>query len=500
MNMATVLQPVRLSFVHRYAAPFPSIPLFAGWQISPILYNCQQQARRAHSRRNVSYTAAGVEEIERPPSFRASNMPRRASPLSILPVSNLIRSYLITAVSSSPLLLRTSLGALKFLAHSRSPVLNPDRNPILHFLLKRTIYAQFCAGETADEVDQTINKLKRMGYRGVMLGYAREVCPDRNQAQNMKCTVSREDLNANTISSWARGTISTVKLAQPGDFVAMKFTGAGTQALQHLVEAKPPPPLLEKSITEICDLAMTRNVRLLFDAEQDAVQAGIDAWTISYMKQYNRKGKALVYGTYQAYKKSTPGVLANHLALAHKNTFVLGVKLVRGAYLGSDPRYLFWDTIEDTHKTYDGIAESLMRRTYNDILKPIFPGAKTFPSINVVLAGHNRDSFAKAQEIRNSQACSNEPRVNLVYAQLMGMAENISCGLVVAGQLAKEDGRESMFDIPKTYQYLVWGTVGECSQYLVRRAEENKDALSRTKEGRKALGKELLRRSGISAA
>jgi proline dehydrogenase len=54
-------------------------------------------------------------------------------------------------------------------------------------------------------------------------------------------------------------------------------------------------------------------------------------------------------------------------------------------------------------------------------------------------------------------------------------------------------------DVPRAYQYLVWGTVGECSQYLVRRAEENKDALSRTKEGRKALGKELLRRVGLSA-
>ncbi len=500
MNMATILQPVRLSFVHSPAASSPSILSFAGRQISPILYKCQQQARHAHSKRNVSYTAAGDGETDRSAYFRASKMPKTTSPLSILPLPNLIRSYLITAVSSSPLLLRASLGALKFLAHSRSPILNPDRNPILHFLLKRTVYAQFCAGETADEVDQTINKLKRMGYKGVLLSYAREVCLHEDQAQIMKCTVSQKDLDASAMSSWARGTLCTVKLAQPGDFVAIKFTGAGTQALQHLADAKPPPPQLEKSITEICDLAMTRNVRLLFDAEQDAVQAGIDAWTISYMKQYNRKGKAIVYGTYQAYKKSAPGTLADHLALAQKNDFVLGIKLVRGAYLGSDPRCLFWDTIDDTHKAYDGIAESLMRHTYSDILKPVSPDATTFPSISVVLATHNKDSIAKAQKIRNAQVCANEALVDLAYGQLMGMAENISCGLVVAAQLAKDDGRESMIDIPKAYQYLVWGTVGECSQYLVRRAEENKDALSRTKEGRKALGTELLRRLGISAA
>jgi proline dehydrogenase len=424
-------------------------------------------------------------------------MPKPVPPLSILPLQNLVRSYLITAVSSSPILLYASLGALKFLAHSQSPFFNPDRNPILHSLIKRTIYAQFCAGETTEEVDETISKLKRMGYRGVMLGYAQEVCMGKNQAEILSRKVTVDGLNADEISSWTSGTLATVKMAQKGDFVSVKFTGAGTQALQHLAKGKAPSPLLERSITKVCDLAEMRGVRLLFDAEQDAVQVGIDAWTIAYMKRYNCRGQALVYGTYQAYKRSTPGILAKHLDLARKEDFVLGVKLVRGAYLGCDPRHLFWERIEDTHQTYDGIAESLMRRAYNDTLKAIPPSAKAFPRVNLVLAGHNKDSVVKAQEIRNVQAASGEARIDLAYGQLMGMAENISCGLVHAGQVAVHEGRESVVDIPSAYQYLVWGTVGECSQYLVRRAEENKDALSRTREGRKALARELLRRCGM---
>lgn len=497
MVMATVLKVNRLRFVQKPAAIFFKIS-FAELQTSPKPYYCQQPARHAHSRRNVSYSAGAIEVAERRTSIEISSMPKTVSSLSILPLPNLIRSYLITAISSSPVLLRASLGALKLLSHSRSPLFNPDANPVLHFLLKRTLYAQFCAGETAREVDQTINRLKGMGYKGVMLGYAREVCLGDNEARKLSVHHVDETLNANEISSWAKGTLATVNMAQAGDFVSLKFTGAGRQALQHLTEQKPPSYRIEKAIAQVCDLAKARRVRLLFDAEQDAVQAGIERWTIDFMKRYNREGRALVYGTYQAYKKSTPRIMATHLELAHEKGFVLGVKLVRGAYLGCDPRHLFWDTIEETHKTYDGIAEALMCLVFNETLKPISPGA-IFPSVGLILAGHNSDSFVKAQKIRDAQVSSGEPRVDLAYGQLMGMAENISCGLVHTGQLAEKNGRNSAVDIPRAYQYLVWGTVGECSQYLVRRAEENKDALSRTKESRKALGRELLRRLGMSA-
>lgn len=462
-----------------------------------VLDSRKQQARYAHFRRNVSYSATDVEVPGKIESPTRVEMVRRLYPLSLLPFAHLIRSYLITTVSTSPPLLRTSLGVLRLLAHSKSPILNPDRNPVLHFLLKRTVYAQFCAGETAAEVNRTIDRLKGMGYKGVILGYAREICMDEKDAKDASKRANEAKSNVHEISKWAQGNSATVNMAQEGDFVALKFTGAGKQALQHLTEKKPMPLQIEKAVTEVCELAKVKRVRLLFDAEQDAVQTGIDAWTVEYMKRYNKEN-ALVYGTYQAYKKSTPSTLAKHLDLALKEDFVLGVKLVRGAYLGSDPRHLFWDTIEDTHRTYDGIAESLMRKAYNEVLKPISSTANVFPSINLVLASHNKDSVIKAQTLRNSQLSSGEPRIDLAYGQLMGMADNVSCGLVHAGQITRQNGHEGVADIPKTYQYLVWGTVGECSQYLVRRAEENQDAVTRTKDARKALGKELLRRLGIS--
>ena len=276
-----------------------------------------------------------------------------------------------------------------------------------------------------------------------------------------------------------------------------RFTGAGSQALHELRNQLPPSRVLEEAIVEICELAKKRDVSLLFDAEQQAVQPGIDAWTLEFQKRYNRvPGQALVYGTYQAYLRSTPSVLATHLAAAAEGGFTLGVKLVRGAYLGSDPRHLFWSQKEETDRTYNEIAESLMRREWGDVLSPPTGKDQKFPDVNLVLASHNLDSVKKAMDLRKEQVRRGENGIHMAYGQLMGMADHVSCELIQAGDLKKKlqgNGNEKV-DPPRAYKYLVWGTVGECLKYLLRRAEENRDAVVRTEEGRLALRAELGRR------
>jgi proline dehydrogenase len=381
------------------------------------------------------------------------------------------------------------------LAHSQSPILSPDTNPLLRYFLKRTFYRQFCAGENATEVKHTVDSLKSIGFKGVILGYAKEVVMDETQTASLSSCEGEtaEACIRNEIIPWTNGTLETVKMTCPGDFVALKFTGAGSQALYDLSNRRDPSPALREAINSVCNLADKRGVRLLFDAEQQAVQAGIDAWTLEYMSKYNTEpGKAVIYGTYQAYLKTTPSVLASHLAAAKKDGFTLGVKLVRGAYLGSDPRHLIHDTKADTDSAYNGIAESLALRSYNSILRPA-EGEKEYPEVNVVLAGHNHTSVRKIQALRTVQAQQGQPQTNLVYAQLQGMADEVSCELVQAGKI--EDREEvSKVDVPKVYKYLVWGTTGECMKYLLRRAQENRDAVERTLEGRNAMAAELLRR------
>ena len=241
----------------------------------------------------------------------------------------------------------------------------------------------------------------------------------------------------------------------------------------------------------------------MFDAEQQAVQPGIDAWTLEYQRKYNRDspGQALVYGTYQAYLRSTPTILAKHLAVASNEGFTCGIKLVRGAYLGSDPRHLFWGRKEDTDTAYNSIVQSLMLRRYSGILLPQGAKDRRFPEVNVVLASHNLDTVQKAMEIRKSQCQRGEEGVPMVYAQLMGMADHVSGKLIEARKTAgRETATERVTekaketDTPSAYKYLVWGTVSECLKYLLRRAEENRDAVTRTEESLVALRVELSRR------
>lgn len=364
-------------------------------------------------------------------------------------------------------------------------------------MLKKTFYAQFCAGETPLETKQTIQDLKNIGYKGVILGHAREVVLTKQEMQELG--VPAEDAKPSVrdieeVKRWRDDTLETVMLTQKGDFVALKFTGAGRQALQHLKANIPCALHLRQAVHEMCQLAEQRGVSLLFDAEQAWLQDGIDNWTVYYMKNYN-KNRAVVYGTYQAYAKRTPGVLATHLAQAQKDGYVLGVKLVRGAYLGSDARELFWDTIEGTHACYDNLAECVLRRQYAGLLQPQ-DSTSSFPNVELILASHNAESVRKAQAIRDEQAKLGQERVRLTYGQLMGMADHVSCEIVLKAN-ERQHNLVSSTDVPCGVKYLVWGTLGITMKYLLRRARENQDAVSRTVDARKALGKEIAMRLGL---
>lgn len=148
--------------------------------------------------------------------------PSRGAPLSLLPLSMVLRSLATSAVSS-PLLLPPSLRIMGILAHSTNPLLNPDRNPLLRYVLKKSFYAQFCAGENAAETRRTVARLKDIGFTGVILCYAKEVVlADKEAAQLDKLNEETPEVIAREITPWTQGTLETVRLAEPGDFFALK--------------------------------------------------------------------------------------------------------------------------------------------------------------------------------------------------------------------------------------------------------------------------------------
>lgn len=339
-----------------------------------------------------------------------------------------------------------------------------------------------------------------MGFKGVILAYGKEIVLARGEKVDLSAADSRlaETVRALDVEEdvrlWKEGTVETVKMTGPGDFVALKFSGAGRHAMQQLAAGSPCSKIIDLATTEICDLAKARGVRLLFDAEQDAVQRGIDKWTLDFQGRYNRE-KALVYGTYQAYLRATPSVLARHLEVAARDGFTLGVKLVRGAYMASDARDLFWSTKEETDEVYDEITEALIRRRWNSTLTPE-RRTDSIPKVDFILASHNHVSVRKAMLSGQEQRRSGAGETDVAYGQLMGMADEVSCELVLACKKDQPNSPKSNREEtgPKAYKYLVWGSVGECLKYLVRRAEENRDAVLRAKGSRIALREELRRR------
>jgi len=266
---------------------------------------------------------------------------------------------------------------------------------------------------------------------------------------------------------------------------------------------------MENAIYEVCDLAAAKGVAVLPGAEEEASNVGIDSWSLKLQSKYNRpstipEGKPVVYNTYQAYLKSTPANLAKHLVEAEKEGYVIGVKMVRGAYLASEPRERIWPTIEKTHETYDGITEALLRRQWNDVLKPVSEGdGQAWPELAVVLATHNQVSVEKAQALRDEQAATGQKRVPLAFVQLWGMADEVSCEILQAaekrkgspaGEVKLLNSADVNLDVPRAFKFVSWGTTGQCLNYLLRRAAENKDAAARTEDSRRAMQGELWRR------
>lgn len=174
--------------------------------------------RRLVSRTGTSSSSVAASNLYNPVSQNPPP-PRKSlsAPLAKLPLSTVLRSLMVLSVSSSPLLLKPCIYTLSLLAHPRSALWDVSKNPLLNMLVKHTIYKQFNAGENKVEVQQSIQNIKDLGCRGVLLGYAREVLVGENQDAAYDAKAAQAE-----IQMWLDGTLQTVDMAQEGDFVALK--------------------------------------------------------------------------------------------------------------------------------------------------------------------------------------------------------------------------------------------------------------------------------------
>lgn len=139
-------------------------------------------------------------------------------PLAKLSFSTILRSLFILSVSSSPILREPCIYTLSALANPKTALTNVERNPVLHWLVKRTIYKQFNAGENKVEVQRSISEIKNLGFRGVLLGYARELLVEEDRMNKHDEVLARHEVDA-----WLEGTLQGIEMATEGDFVALKY-------------------------------------------------------------------------------------------------------------------------------------------------------------------------------------------------------------------------------------------------------------------------------------
>jgi proline dehydrogenase len=268
-----------------------------------------------------------------------------------------------------------------------------------------------------------------------------------------------------------------------------------------------PPAAFTEAMDRICEKAKAQGCRLWVDSEQQAVQASIDRWTIPLMRKYNANNTdtPLIYNTLQSYLKDSRPKLKAMIADAQQEGWTLAIKLVRGAYIDSDPRELIHDTKEDTDASYNGIVHGLLSGSPEIGFSTSSSVQGSTPKIHLFLAGHNPTSVNAAIDLMQSLSAAGKLKTKPEFGQLQGMADELGCSVLQrADELRASSGTRAgemnatSAAVPLVYKCLTWGSVQECMQYLLRRAVENSGGTARMKDGYAAYLAELRRRVGAA--
>jgi proline dehydrogenase len=383
------------------------------------------------------------------------------------------------------------MALLNSILHSKSPLLNLS-NPIFYAIVRSTVYDHFNAGTTPAEVQRMISKIKKVGYQGVILGHAREVEQTDDPGPDVNACPDEV-----WISKWLELNLETLALVGRGDYINVKLSGAGPAVTAGLAANSPPSEQLLAGLDAIITKARDQGSRVWIDAEKQDVQDAIDEIVINLMRKYNRVPDSgsgpLVWNTIQAYLKCSRQNLERHVNLAGEEGWILGIKLVRGAYITTEERSEIWETKEGTDANYNAIVNDIVRGKVKGMDRDKEKGIT--PKIWLFAAGHNTESVCKAGATINELNEQGKPCPPVGFAQLQGMADELSCGLLCEREeMLKTAHLEKGMMVPEIHKCLSWGPVDECMGFLLRRTVENAGAADRIKEGTGVIRKELRRR------
>ena len=310
-------------------------------------------------------------------------------------------------------------------------------------LIKATLFKHFCGGETIRECENTIKTLKRGGV-GTILDYSIEGEDDEQVFDNTCDEIIR------TIKRAVKDTSIPITV--------FKVTGvARFNLLEKLDErAQLSIPELEEwgkvqaRVLSICEKAHAAGIPVMVDAEETWIQKTIDALALDMMQRFNKE-KAIVYNTYQLYRHDKLQSLKDDHAAAVKNGFILGAKLVRGAYMEKERK-------RADEKGYPSPIQADKQSTDRDYDASLDYCTNHTEQIAFVAGTHNEESCRLLAELLDKKGIDHK-NPHVYFSQLLGMSDNLSFNL------ANVD-----YNVAK---YVPYGPIKAVLPYLFRRAQEN---------------------------
>lgn len=331
-------------------------------------------------------------------------------------------------------------------------------------LVKHTIFQQFVGGETLRDLAPSIKHLSEYGIKSI-LDYGVE-------------GKSTEHDFDNTLKHLLQ-TLAYVKDKPDATIISAKITGLARFSLLEKLHAGQPLSTTEQAeyervrhrVRQLCQAAAEANTGIFFDAEETWIQQPLDDLIEEMMQLHNRQ-RALVFNTYQLYRNDRLPHLKEHHHKAEANGYILGAKLVRGAYMEKERE-------RAAKKGYPSPIHANKAAVDKDYNLALDYCLHHYEGISFCCATHNEESCQHLCQ-RVLELGIDRKHPHIFFSQLYGMGDHLTFNLAKAG-----------FNSSK---YMPYGPVREVVPYLVRRAQENSSVSGQVGRELGLLQREMKRR------
>ena len=339
------------------------------------------------------------------------------------------------------------------------------RMPI-SWLLKHSIYEQFCGGEDLPETQKVVDHLASHRVQS-LLDYGVEAKSGEPDFERTTYEVKASIEYAHAHDEIPAVSTKVTGLARYGLLEKLSHDAASLNRGERDELQR-----VKRRLNDLCHTASVSNTSIYFDAEESWIQTALDDLITEMMRTYN-KGVPVVYNTLQLYRHDRLAYLKKMEEEARKQGWLLAVKPVRGAYMEKEreraQRLGYPSPIQPDKATADHDFNAALRFCIQN-----------FDNIAVCNASHNEESAHLLMQLMEEAGLpKNHGRI--CFAQLYGMSDNISFNLAHEGY--------------NVLKYLPYGPVKEVIPYLIRRAEENTAVTGQMSRELQLIRKEMKRRN-----